>query len=212
MLARPDSVSFPFESLRERLDWVKCCSYTPDTHRLRYAGPQNVFLWGDMQLATVFNPVMERFGVKPNVNFFTEAALAETKVQLIQMKNISEKRAECFMPEDVLVFNNTLVKAKLGDATPIPLPIRGRVIECDLKTIHALDREFSNNDKTKRMLLTVVSPTMNKEYKAWVYTTRSHLLFSSGDKQDVFNDGVFLRRYPITHRGDNKLYGTWGGH
>lgn len=210
MLARSDDVTFAFQNLRERLDWAKCFNHTPDTHRLRYAGPQLVFVWGDNQLATVLNPQLDRFGIKPNDNFRTVAAVAETKISFIQMKNISEDRDRCFKLEDILCFDNTVVKAKMKDDKPQALPIRGRVLKCDLRTLQALDRMFSNKDKTNRIQLTVKATTMDEEYKVWVYTNRSHLLFAQGD--NTFSDGVFLRPYPVTHRGDHKFYGTWGGH
>ena len=212
MLAEPSNIEYAFQSLGERVDWAKCFKYSPDTYRLRYAGPQRVFLWGDMQLASVFNPQLERFGIKPSENFYTQTALAETKIRFVQMKNISEERNKYFMLEEVLCFDNTLVKSKLGDDKPEALPLRGRVIECDLKTILALDRYFSNCDKVKRMPITVVN-TSEEEYRAWCYINKAHLLFTNSSNNDeLFSKGVFLRKYPVTRRGDKKFYGTWGGH
>lgn len=164
-------------------------NYTPDMHRLRYAGPIPVFLYGTMSDWTNINEFFKKHGCQVNTDWRSTAHTCQTEKEFLALK-ADKNTADVFYP-DIIVKDT--VDLDHEDLTK--LPVRGRIIEVSLKGLKALDLHYYNEYRGDRKYVSIVRSDDNKNHNyAYTYIfpvssfcVKEHGVYSFRDGLDFNN-------------------------
>lgn len=148
-----------------------CYGCTPDLPKLRYSGPQDVFIWDDLKSPVAMN---KKLGVKNDLDFVIDHYNIYTKQSFLPFENWTKTAGEpeFFLPTNPHWINDCFNEDVKAMEDVDPLPVQGRVITCNLKTLRALDNYYRNTEMFFRILQPVVGVGAKYEKWVWVYFNR----------------------------------------
>lgn len=143
---------------------------TPDMPRLRFAGPQYVFLWDDLTNMNGWH----KMGLDRPKDVRVDLFLAFTQKEYMPMKNLLAGRdqARCYLPLDKSWPNKVRGVEVESFKSLTPKKIAGKLVSCGLKAMMAFDQYYCNTVLFDRVKLPIENPSKKTVHSAWVYVNR----------------------------------------
>lgn len=171
---------------------------THDLPRLRYSGPQRVFLWDDMK----YPESLKNRGLEESENYKVDCLLAVTQMNYLPFTRAGYAPfmgPTRFLFRAVNWFDNWKASQLEGfDNTPRPL--EGRVLTVGVKGMEVLDDYHANNSLTTRKKITVYSHPCEhaEELEVWCYfAERQHVTrYDPHTKEYSLRNGDHLVNLP----------------
>ena len=153
---RPDGMLKPEKKsdFGNQLTVDVCYGCTPDLPRLRFAGPQMVFIWDNMKNAVLFNKMMD---VSQSWDWHVSHYSVVTKDEYVPFENTYQGIGEhqYFLPADK-DWTDKVDKEQVSQVMKQPArQVTGRIIQANVKTIQAMDRFYGNRENFVRQLIPV---------------------------------------------------------
>lgn len=160
-------MSKQLSTLAHKIDSCIFKSYTKDLPRLRYNGPIHVLIIDDT--STYQN--MNRMGLLDGHDWETVSYQATTITHYLPFIAKRDKASFCVNP-----YSSNWLKNSTEEVGPLvgmnPLPVHGKLIRCNLKTIKALDLHYRNGVAHRRIKVAIRTPlSKGSVNSAWVYFT-----------------------------------------
>ena len=143
-----------------------CYSCTPDLAKLRYAGPQQVFIWDDMKSTLKMNHELE---VQQDYDYEVVNYSVHTKDEYVPFENINSygKEFKFYLPKQKTW--RAAMKGVSGVHDIMSAPVQGRLLQCNLRTLSRLDEYYLNGTAFTRVLAPVVHWNAAARVTSWVW-------------------------------------------
>jgi hypothetical protein len=143
-----------------------CYGCTPDLPKLRYAGPQQVFIWDDLKSQLKFQ---HELGVDQDHDYKVENYSVHTKEHFLPFKNVNSygKEFNYYLPKHTTW--RGMMQGCEGVRGVESAPVQGRLISCSVRTLCLLDEYYINGTMFDRILQPVVHWKDSARVTTWVW-------------------------------------------
>ncbi len=182
--------------------------FTPDRAKIRYAGPQTVFIWDQLKNVNKFENAT---GHRQDSGWRVVHYDIRTKNKYLPFRDQNETLFKYHVPLSPkwrTGFDDDIM-GSLAIGRAEPLPIQGRLIKVNLSCLDALDRHYLNTSMTQRIRIPVISRhAPDKEQWVWAYLgmLKSFSRWKAHENTYFFDDTVDARPVPVVMSGQDKTY------
>ncbi len=183
--------------------WYNC---TPDMTTLRYAGPQYVFLWDELQN-------VERWSLhlldQPE-DIRCDLFIAFTKDSWLPFKNLLGQKDQA--RSHLILDNKWPRKVRDVDAGAFtsltPKPVSGKLVSCSLKAIRTFDLHYCNTVLFDRIKMPIVNPARGNVVQAWVYVNKLSQVckYDPHEMKYKFDSTQDMVPFPVSYLHDRSVF------
>lgn len=186
----------PMRTVWSRIEDDAQYGSTPDLPKLRYAGPQHVFLWDHTKEATFWDRCDDID--YPN-DIRCELYEGYTQNNLLPFRNICNFQGtyKTYLPL-APTWPSQMRAVDVGAFTSVtPKPLAGKIVSCSLRAIRFFDNYYCNGLVFDRVKMPIRHSMNSTVSSAWVYVNKLSSVFKYDPHEQKYKSSFDIDPVPL---------------